>query len=84
MNNEKRLQDCTIKENNLKSLEDIFLDFYVSNLSSNYDAHCKLYDYLLNCKMTAISDSAMDAYQKVMDYLKNNFIEIKEYVDIKE
>ena len=81
MNNEKRLQDCTIKENNLKSLEDIFLDFYVSNLSSNYDAHCKLYDYLLICKMTAISDSAMDAYQKVIDYLKENFLEVALYAE---
>ena len=71
----------TIEENNSKSLADMLLDFYVSNVSSNYVALCRLYDYLLICKLTANSDSAMDAYQKVIDYLKENFLEVALYAE---
>ena len=51
---------------------------------NDMDKHCALYDFCLGKKLSTIYTREMHAYQTVMDYLKSNFIEIKDYADDKE
>jgi len=84
-------KDKTIEENNkthsetkrLMFLEQLNGDL-INVIIDDMQAHRALYDFCLGKKLSTIYTHEMHAYQTVMDYLKSNFIEIKDYADDKE
>jgi len=53
----------------------------INVIMKDIQKHIDLYDFCLGKKISTIFNHEMDAYQKVMDYLKENFPDIKKYAN---